>query len=81
MAKVSSTPKKVKTSYVIKKTNMVLAKALAKHLGITQSEVIDCLLDMARDDIRYALFDRMAENLETKAKKLRRIGKNRLKEE
>lgn len=65
---------KIKVGYILEKKNVALVKALAKSLGVNQSEIIDCLLELTKDGIKDDMINRIADKLERRAEKLRRMA-------
>jgi predicted ATP-dependent serine protease len=65
---------KVKMTYVMEKENVDQVRALAKRLGVTQSEIIECLVELSKDSIRDDIINKLADKLEQRAKRLRRMA-------
>jgi len=63
--------KTMKQSYMMRTADIRLVRALAKYLGVSQSEVIHTLVDMTRKE--NGIISKMAERLEERAKKLREL--------
>jgi len=56
----------------LEKENVDQVRALARSLGVTQSEIMNCLIELT-GDIRNDIINRIADKLETRAEKLRRM--------
>jgi len=67
--------RKVKMTYVLEQENVEQVRTLARSLGVTQSEIINCLVELT-EDIRNDIINRIAGKLETRAKRLRRMTRN-----
>ena len=67
-------PSKItKQSYMMKGADINFVIALAKYLGVSQSEIIHILIDMARKE--HGFISKMADKLEERVKKLRDLEK------
>ena len=65
---------KVKMTYVMEKENVDQVRVMAKRLGVTQSEIIECLVELSKDSIRDDMINKLADKLEQRAKRLRRMA-------
>jgi len=64
---------KVKMTYVMEKENVDQVRALAKRLGVTQSEIMNCLVEYT-NDIQNEIINRIADKLQKRADRLRSMA-------
>ena len=65
---------KIKVGYILEENNVALVKALADTLGVTQSEIIDSLVELTKDGLKNDVINKIADKLEHRAEKLRRMA-------
>ena len=66
-------PPKVKLTYVMERENAEKVRALAKRLGVTQSEIMNCLVEYT-DDNQNEIINRIADKLQKRADRLRSMA-------
>ncbi len=74
-------PKKVRQSFNVELENLEMVRTLAKSLGTTQSEIINCLIALTKKEgIKNELIIKIANKLEKRLKRLRRMTTRELEE-
>ena len=66
-------PPKVKMTYVMEKANVERVRTLSRRLGVTQSDIVNCLVELI-DDIKSDVVNKIADKFQEKADKLRKIA-------
>ena len=66
-------PPKVKMTYVMEKDNVDRVRTLSRRLGVTQSDIVNCLVELT-EDIKSDVMNRIADKFQERADKLRRMA-------